>query len=440
MSARTTRGRRALAGAAMLALTAGLVACAPAGADPDTTQPASPGGSSDDGDTGDADGGTFTVGFLSPVTGPVAAAGTEMREGWELYWEQKGNESAGVTIKTVFEDDAGNPDTALTKAKRLVEDEEVDILVGPLLANTALAVADYAVQAGVPNLHPVAAADDLTQRKADPLVVRTGSYTGSQMNYAAGDWAYKQGHRTAITICPDYAFGWESCAGFARTFTDAGGEVTDQLWFPLGTQDFSTYVSQIAASGADMVYAATAGGADGTNFVKSFVEFGVKDQMPILTNCCTVDQANLTALGDMALGIHSVSYWAEGRDAPEVAEFLELYEEQYGKIPSINVAGAYLTAYLVDTALQATDGKARGTDLTDAIRQVDVSDTVYGALTFDDYSNPVGPIYVREVQTRDDGKLWNVPIETYDAVSQFWDYGADAVLADPPYSRDNTGR
>src|SRR5690606_14660375 len=140
------------------------------------------------------------------------------------------------------------------------------------------------------------------------LVVRTGSYTGSQMNYPAGDYAYKQGHRTAITICPDYAFGWESCAGFARAFTDAGGTITGQLWSPLGTQDFSTYVSQLAASEADLVFATAVGGADGTNFIKAFVEFRVKDQKQLLVNCCTVDQGNLAALGDMALGIQSVFY------------------------------------------------------------------------------------------------------------------------------------
>src|SRR5690606_4998131 len=125
------------------------------------------------------------------------------------------------------------------------------------------------------------------------------------------------------------------------------------------------------------------------------------------------------------LGIQSVSYWAEGRDAPEVKAFNEMYFAEYGKLPSINVAGAYLTASVFDQALQATDGKARGTDLTDAIRKIDISDSIYGALTFDEYNNVVGPIYVREVVKRDDGELWNVPIETYDSVSQFWTYGAD---------------
>lgn len=442
MSARTVRpGRRALAGVAMLSLTIGLAACAPSGAEPDDDTPEpTESDTADSGDTdADADGGTFTVGFLSPVTGPIAAAGTEMREGWELYWEEHDNKSGNVTINTIFEDDAGNPDTALTKAKRLVEEENVDLLVGPLAAHTALAVSDYAIQEGVPNLEAVAAADDLTQRLADPLVVRIGSYAGSQMNYPAGDYAYKQGHRSAITICPDYAFGWESCAGFARAFTDAGGTITDQLWSPLGTQDFSTYVSQLAASDADMVYAATAGGADGTNFIKAFVEFGVADTKPLLVNCCTVDQGNLQSLGDMALGIQSVSYWAEGRDAPEVKAFNEMYFAEYGKLPSINVAGAYLTASVFDQALQATDGKARGTDLTDAIRQIDISDSIYGALTFDEYNNVVGPIYVREVVKRDDGELWNVPIETYDSVSQFWTYGADQILGEQAYSRENLG-
>src|SRR5690606_29085939 len=288
---------------------------------------------SDDDDGSVAESGTVKVGFLSPVTGPVAAAGIEMREGWELYWQEHGETVGEITVETIFEDDAGNPDTALTKAKRLIEEEQVDVIVGPLLANTALAVADYVTRAGIPSLQPVTAADDLTQRKHHPLLLRAGSYTGSQMNFPGGQWAYEQGHRRAITLCPDYAFGWESCAGFVRAFTAAGGEIVDQLWFPLGTQDFSPYVTEMSGTDADIAFVVTAGGADGPTFLRAFHEFGLKDELPLLTNCCAMDQATLRDVGELAEGIHSVSYWAEGRDSPVVQEFVQAYKESYGKLP-----------------------------------------------------------------------------------------------------------
>ena len=158
-----------------------------------------------------------TVGFISPTTGFVAALGTDMKRGWDLYWELNGNTAGGVTVETVYEDDAGDPEVALTKARRLVEEVGVDMTAGPILANTAYAVADYVAGQGVPSFH-ISGADDLTQRLFNPLVMRVG-YTSSQSNFPAGQWAYDQGHQNAVTICPDYGFGWESCGGFVSGFT-----------------------------------------------------------------------------------------------------------------------------------------------------------------------------------------------------------------------------
>src|SRR5690606_25420432 len=170
----TARGRRtAFAGFGVLAAAAlALTACAPPNAAAPDPSKGSDGGSD-----------TLTVGYISPTTGNFAVAGQEMVDGWNLYWENNGGKAGDVTIKTVEEDDAGNPETSLTKAHKLVEQDKVDIIVGPLIANTALAVAEYTSTVGIPNLHPVAASDDLTQRNHSGLTVRTGSMGGSQANY-----------------------------------------------------------------------------------------------------------------------------------------------------------------------------------------------------------------------------------------------------------------
>ncbi len=216
-----------------------------------------------------------TVGFISPTTGFVAALGTDMKRGWDLYWELNGNTAGGVTVETVYEDDAGDPEVALTKARRLVEEVGVDMTAGPILANTAYAVADYVAGQGVPSFH-ISGADDLTQRLFNPLVMRVG-YTSSQSNFPAGQWAYDQGHRNAVTICPDYGFGWESCGGFVSGFTGAGGTIKEQIWHPLGTQDFGTYVTQAQAADADVVFVGSAGGPDAILFWEAWTSFGMQD-------------------------------------------------------------------------------------------------------------------------------------------------------------------
>ncbi|MFN4960554.1 MAG: ABC transporter substrate-binding protein, partial [Burkholderiales bacterium] len=110
-------------------------------------------------------GGNIRLGLLAPLTGVLAAGGKELVEGFELFWKQSGTTVAGRRIEIIIEDDASNPDTALQKARRLVEQRDAHFLVGNILANTGLAVAEYVKSNGVPYFISVVAADDLTQRK-----------------------------------------------------------------------------------------------------------------------------------------------------------------------------------------------------------------------------------------------------------------------------------
>jgi branched-chain amino acid transport system substrate-binding protein len=405
----------------VLALTVAASACAP------------------DEDTGGGEaGGTVALGFISPVTGFVAALGTDMRRGWEMYWQQNGGKAGDVAVQTVFEDDTGDPEVALTKARRLVEQEQVQLVAGPILANTAYAVAGYVAGKGLPTVQ-MTGADDLTQRKFNPLVLRVG-YTSSQSNFPAGQWAYDQGHRTAVTICPDYAFGWESCGGFVSAFVKAGGKIEKQVWHPLGTQDFSTYVAQARQANPDVVFIGSAGGPDAILFYKSWTGFGLKDRIPLVGNCCFADQVFLREVGEEALGLQSFTYWSEGRDSPAVQNFVKAYEQQHKEIPSLYAAGAYMMAQVVAEALKKTGGRIEGADFINAARQVSLSDSLYGALTFDDTNNVVGPVYRTRVARRDDGTLWSVVEQTFPEVSQFGTEGKEAFLEHPVFSRDYTGQ
>jgi branched-chain amino acid transport system substrate-binding protein len=383
---------------------------------------------------GDGDAGTVTVGFVSPVTGFAAALGTDMKRGWDLYWELNGDKVGDVTVKTVYEDDAGDPEVALTKAKRLVEKEGVDLVAGPVLANTAYAVASYVASQGIPTLQ-ITGADDLTQRQHDPNILRAG-YTSSQSNFPGGQWSYDQGYRTAVTICPDYAFGWESCGGFVSAFTAAGGKVTKQLWNPLGTQDFSTYVSQIKQIKPDVVFIGSAGGPDAILFYNSWLDFGAND-IPLVGNCCFADEVFLREVGDKATGVKSFTYWAEGRDSAAVKTFVDAYEKAHEEIPSLYAAGSYLMAQITAETLTKTDGKVDDSFITTA-SGLTFDDSVYGPISFDEYNNVVGNVYVTEVKPRGDGAFWNVPVQTFEKSSQFWNKDPKAYLEQPVFSRDFT--
>lgn len=380
---------------------------------------------------------TFKVGVLAPMTGFVSAVGTDMQQGWDLYWDQNGTTAGSFTVETVFEDDASSPETALAKATRLVTEEKVDVIVGPVLANQALAVADYVTQQGVVNLAQ-SSADDVTQREYSPLVLRTGALAGSQTTFPGGQWAYEEGHRTAATLCVDYAFGWESCGGFVSAFTEAGGDVPLQLWYPGDATDLSTYVTQLLSADVDIVFVGTAGGTDSSNFLRSAADFGLLSHTSVLSNCCTLDQAILKDVGDIALGMKSVAYYAEG--SPVIADFVSAFEEAYGVIPSVYAFGSYATAQMLAATLSGIDEKVTGEDLVTAIKAADLSGSPWGKVSFDDHNNLTAPVLVREVVKRDDGALWNVVIDEFDDVNQFWTFSPDEFLEAPPFSTTRTGQ
>jgi len=167
--------------------------------------------------------GPIKIGLMAPLTGVAASGGREIVEGFQMYFETINSRIEGRPVEVTVEDDASNPDTALQKARRLVEQGNVHFLFGNLLANTGLAVANYVRGTGTPYFIPVIAADDLTQRSRLPNVVRVAGYSASQFSRPLADWAYKQGYRRIATISQDYTFGHEQCGGFAQKFTSLGG-------------------------------------------------------------------------------------------------------------------------------------------------------------------------------------------------------------------------
>jgi branched-chain amino acid transport system substrate-binding protein len=423
------------------------VACAPPGGEEEVaggdatagaTAPEEEAASEAPDDGASASGDAIKIGFLAATTGTAAASGEDMVRGWDLYWKLNGDTVAGRQIQTIHEDTAGDPQIGLNKAQRLVENEQVGLVVGPLFANVGYAVAEYLGEQGVPNFQQVSSADDLTQRGRIDGVLRVAGWTSSQTAHPAGQWAYDQGYRRAVTICSDYAFGHENCGGFVNTFTDAGGEIVEQLWAPLGTQDFGTYMAQIESADADMVFSLQVGG-DSVRFVESWNSFGLKDAIPLLGGETLLDQSLLRNMGDEAEGLISVGKYAEGRDAPATTEFVEAFDAEYGDLPSYYASVSYTAAQWTAMALEEVDGEIEDTEpFLEAVRGIEL-ETPGGPMRLDEYDNPVQNVYIREVQRRDDGRLWNVPTETFEEVSQFWEYDPQEFLDHPVYTRDYQG-
>src|SRR5712691_9125814 len=189
--------------------------------------------------------GPIRIGFLSPLTGGAAQIGRDMVNGFEMYLEETGHQIAGRKAEVIVEDTAGNPGTAITKYRKFVESDRVDMVIGEAFAHIGYALAPKAEEYKMPTIFPVIAADDLTQRKPSKWVVRLG-WTGSQPSHPFGEYVAKTlGYKRVAVFGTDYAFGYEVVGGFQRSFEESGGQIIQKLWAPLGTTDLAPYLSQI---------------------------------------------------------------------------------------------------------------------------------------------------------------------------------------------------
>jgi branched-chain amino acid transport system substrate-binding protein len=387
-----------------------------------------------------AQAGPIKIGLLAPLTGVVASGGKEMVEGVQFYLDQVKSEMGGRKVELVIEDDASNPDTALQKARRLVEQGNCHMLIGNLLANTGLAVANFVKGTGTPYFIPIIAADDLTQRQRIKNVIRVAGYSASEFTHPLGDWALKQGYKKIATISQDYTFGHEQCGGLAQVFTEGGGEIVQQFWHPLNTADFSPYLGQLADLKVDAIFAMETG-ADSTRFIQQYASFGLKAKTPLLAAMNGTDQSVIRTLGEECEGIISPAHFAEGSDNPVTQKFAKEYEAKYGKIPSLYGFSMYSGMMWIDTALKKMGGKVEDREVfIDTVLKTELDGSPLGkAVKLDAYGNPIYDVYIRKVVKRTDGKFWNVPSTTYPNVSQFWKYDPETYLKQPPYSRTFQG-
>jgi len=379
------------------------------------------------------DPGPIKIGFLVPLSGPVAQSGQDILNGFLQLLDEVGNRAGGREIQLIVEDNEAIPAVALTKARKLVESDEVHLMAGALLSSTGYALAPYIDSMEIPMVYPIVSADDLTQRLGTKWVVRT-SYTGSQPNHPFGEYAYHTlGYRTVATIALDYSFGWESVGGFQRTFEEAGGRITQKMWTPVSVHDFAPYLAQISRD-VDAVYALFLGRAT-LQFMRQYEEYGLKDRIPLIGAGPTTDEHALPFMGDEALGVVTALHYSAALDTPANRAFASAYRARFNKLASYYSESMYTGGKWVIAAIEALDGRVEDrAALLDALRNAKPEGLPRGPVELDAYGNPIENVYVRRVE-RVNGELQNTVIHTFPAVSQFWKYDPAEYLRQPLYSR-----
>jgi branched-chain amino acid transport system substrate-binding protein len=378
-----------------------------------------------------AQAGPVQVGFLCVKTGPLASGGIQMEQGINVFFKERGNKLAGRPIELHVADTGGNPAQARTKTQELVERLKVSVLIGPLAAFEALAIDDFIRSSQTPIL-TVAGAEDMTQRKANPWLVRPSS-TSAQPSHPLGDYAAKDMKLKRVAVlADDFAFGHENVAGFQRVFEDGGGKVVQKIFTPLNAPDYGTYISQLKPN-LDAVYSGHAG-SNAFKFCKQLREYGNTKQ--ILGSFTQFDESLLQQMGEDVVGSLSGNWYSAQLDNEINKRFVAAIQRDYKVDPGVYAAETYLCGEVLDHAAKAIGGKLEDKNaLNKALHEAKVPDTLRGPVSFDKYGNVVGNIFIRKVEKKG-GKLVNTVVKTYPDVSQFWTYNVDEFLKNPVYSRD----
>ena len=381
-----------------------------------------------------AERGPIRVGFLAPFTGPFAQIGKDMWDGFRLYFEEIGMQAAGRRIELLVEDSWVEPAEALTKLRKLVEKDRVQVASGGLTTPTGYALQPYVESQRMPFLVPISCADDLTQRKIGKWYVRSG-WTCSQTMHPLGDYAYKvQGYRKVVGLNFDIGSGYESLGGFQRVFEENGGQVIQKLWTPLTVADFAPYLAQIKRE-ADAVCAFAAGSA-ALRLVKQYAEYGLKGRIPLIGTGLLTDETALAQMGDEAIGVVTALHYSEALDNPANKRFKAAFEKLAGRITSYYSANSYTAGRWIVEGLKAAGGEIENRDrYLAALKAVEVSDDPRGPMKIDRWGSAVQNVYIRRVE-RVGGRIQNTVIHTYPNISQFWTYNPEEFLKNPVYGRD----
>ncbi len=324
------------------------------------------------------------VGMITTLSGGGAGLGIDVRDGFMLAVKQSGRSD----IEVVIEDDQQKPEIAVQLADKMVQAEQVDILTGIIWSNLAMAVVPSVTAQGKLYLSPNAGPSALAGKGCHPNYFNV-AWQNDALHEGAGAYANDAGFSNTFILAPNYPAGQDALTGFKRFFK---GTLAGEIYTKLGQTDYAAEIAQIRASGADSVFFFLPGGM-GISFLKQYADSGV--DLPLVGPAFSFDQGILQAVGAAALGVKNTSQWGKDIDNPTNAAFVESFQAEYGRLPSLYASQGFDTANLMISAM----GKADVADLDAfraALKEADFAST-RGEFSFGPNNHPVQNIYVREV-------------------------------------------
>jgi branched-chain amino acid transport system substrate-binding protein len=340
------------------------------------------------------------VGFIATFSGPIGLIGQHMYDGFMLGVEHAGGKLGGLGTEVLKEDDQLKPDVGLQAAKKLTERDRVDFVVGTIFSNVMMAIYKPVVDAKTFLISPNAGPSPIAGAQCSPWFF-SSSWQNDGAHEAMGKHVQDKGYKRVYLMAPNYQAGKDGLAGFKRHFK---GEVVGEVYTAINQPDYSAELAQLRAAKPDALYTFHPGGM-GVNFVKQYVQAGLLQDVPLFS-AFTVDETNLRAIGDAAVGAYGTAFWTTDLDNPVSRKFVADFEKKHGYTPSHYAAQSYDAALLIDNAVKAVGGKLEDRDaLRAALRKPTFQSVRGGTIRYNTNHFPIQNFYLYQVTRDASGKL-----------------------------------
>ena len=393
------------------------------------------------------------VGVTATLEGTYTVLGEDGMRGYELAVAAHGGKVAGREIETIVGSTDASPDSAIRAAKKLVEQDKVDMLISPLSGAEGIAIRDYSkTQPQITVMNAASGALETTYGdpsagvKPSPTLYRT-NLDGAQWQAGLGDYAYNVKHYKKIaTIGEDYAFVYTQVMGLVVEYCKAGGQITKRLWVPLGTKDFASYIPQLLSEDVDAIYLGL-GGADAVNFLNQYQQAG--GNAHLIGGSIMVDQTVLSSKGkakEALIGTIAASGMADNDPNPKWQAFVKAYQQHpktgYFKnafaSPSLLAINYYNSANSMFKTLDEVKGDLSDNNkkFREALNKI-VLDAPNGKITLDENRQAIGTNFVTEVVKADNGDLISKVVKVIPNVQERLGFSKATFDKFVPPGRDN---
>lgn len=363
--------------------------------------------------------GPIKIGVLNPTTGNFTVFGEKSNAGIQLYFDGIDNTLAGREVELIFADTAGDPQQALEQARRLVDQEDVDVIIGLINSAAALAIKDFADQSEVPLIIAVGSAAAITlPENASSWVNRVSVASGMEEGPLGWYAATVLGYKSAATMVWDFVSGNERAAAFAVTFEGAGGEITNEERPAPNATEYGPFLAALEPDATDSMYTFVVGPGS-IAFFQQMEDFGLSGEIVVLGSGF-VTAGILEVLSTTALGLIQAGQYTPSIDTAANAAFIEAYSAATGQEAGVYSSQGYLAAEAVALAIESLNGDTSDrAKIASAIRSLSFESHA-GPMSFDENGQAIRNLYITRIVESGDGGVTQEIIDVMEHINQGW--------------------